>query len=122
MKVKLGQIVSSVDAFNKIAQQPMKASVSFEVAKNLKNLSEELAIYEQSRGDLIRKYGKENKEDGSFAIEPNSKEVGNFQKELGELLNVDVDLNGFKQIKLSSLSKCELTPQEMASLEFAIKE
>lgn len=122
MKVKLGQIVSSVDALNKIAQQPMKASVSFQVAKNLKTLSEELAVYEQSRGDLIRKYGNENKEDGSFAIEPNSEELPKFQKELGELLNVDVDLNGFKQIKLSNLSKCELTPQEMASLEFAIQE
>jgi len=122
MKVKLGQIVNSVDAFNKVAQQPMKASVSYEVSKNLKNLGDELAIYEQSRGDLIRKYGKENKEDGSFAIEPSSKELPKFQKELGELLNIEVDLNGFKQIKLSNLSECELTPQEMASLDFAIQE
>jgi len=38
------------------------------------------------------------------------------------LLNLEVDLNGFKKIKLSNLSKCELTPQEMASLEFAIQE
>ena len=122
MKVKLGQIVNSVDALNKVAQQPMKAAASFRVAKNLKQLSEELAVYEQSRGDLIRKYGKENKEDGSFAIEPDSKDLPVFQKELNELLNVDVDLNGFKKIKLSQLSKCELSPQDMANMEFVIEE
>ena len=46
----------------------------------------------------------------------------NFQKELGDLLNIEVDLNGFKKIKLKHLSKCELTPQEISSLEFAIQE
>ena len=122
MKVKLGQIAGSVEALNKVAQQPMKAAVSFSVAKNLKQLSEELAVYEQSRGDLIRKYGKENKEDGSVAIEPDSKNLPVFQKELNELLNVDVDLNGFKKIKLSQLSKCELSPQDMANMEFVIEE
>ena len=122
MKVKLGQIINSVDALNKVAQQPMKAAASFRVAKNLKQLSEELAVYEQSRGDLIRKYGKENKEDGSFAIKPDSKDLPVFQKELNELLNVEVDLNGFKKIKLSQLSKCELSPQDMANMEFAIEE
>ena len=121
MKVKLVQIVNSTDAFNKIAAQPMKAAVSFKVAKNLKALSEELAIFEQSRGDLIRKYGKEDDE-GNVSIEPNTKGMVEFQKELGELLNLEVNLNGFKKIKLSNLSKCELTPQEMASLEFAIQE
>jgi len=122
MKVKLGQIVNSVEALNKVAQQPMKAAASFRVAKNLKQLSEELAVYEQSRGDLIRKYGKENEEDGSFAIKPDSKELPLFQKEMNELLSVDVDLNGFKKIKLTQLSKCELSPQDMASIEFAIEE
>ena len=121
MKVKLVEIVNSTEAMNKIAAQPMKASVSFKVAKNLRALGEELAIFEQSRGDLIRKYGKEDKE-GNVAIEPNTKGMAEFQKELNELLNVDIDLNGFKKIKLSQLSKCELTPQEMASLEFAIEE
>ena len=121
MKVKLIEIVNSADAFNKIAQQPMKAAVSFKVAKNLKSVGEELSIFEQSRGDLIRRYGKEDDE-GNISIEPNTKVMKDFQKELGELLNIKEDLNGFKKIKLSQLSKCELTPQEMASLEFAIQE
>ena len=121
MKVKLGQIVNSTDAFNKVSTQPMKAAISFSVVKNLKAISEELAIFEQSRGDLIRKYGKEDDE-GNVSIEPSTKGMAEFQKELGELLNLEVDLNGFKKIKLSNLSKCELTPQEMASLEFAIQE
>ena len=121
MKVKLVQIVNSTDAFNKVSMQPMKAAISFSVVKNLKAISEELAIFEQSRGDLIRKYGKEDDE-GNVSIKPNTKGMEEFQKELGELLNLEVNLNGFKKIKLSNLSKCELTPQEMASLEFAIQE
>ena len=51
--------------------------------------------------------------------------------------NIEINLNSSKSesnrlliikslsddnIKLSNLSKCELTPQEMASLEFAIQE
>ena len=121
MKVKLIQVVNSSEAFGKIAQQPMKAAVSFKVAKNIKKLSDELSVFEQSRGDLIRKFGKEDKE-GNVAIEPNTKGMAEFQKELNDLLNVEVDLNGFKKIKLSQLSKCELSPQEMASLDFAIQE
>ena len=121
MKVKLLEIVNSANAFNKIAQQPMKAVTSFEVARNLKKISDELAIYEQSRGDLIRKFGEEDDE-GKIEIKPDTKGMKDFQKELGDLLNVEVDLNGFKQIKLKHLSKCELTPQEISSLEFAIQE
>ena len=121
MKVKLIEIVNSAEAFNKVATQPMKAAVSFKVAKNLKKVGEELSIFEQSRGDLIRKYGNEDDE-GNVSIEPNTKGIKYFQKELNDLLSIEVDLNGFKKIKLSQLSKCELTPQEMASLEFAIEE
>jgi len=122
MKVKLGQIAGSVEALNKVAQQPMKATASYQVAKNLKSLSDELAAYEQSRGDLIRKYGKENKEDNSFAIEPNSDNFKKFQEEFSELLNVEVNLENFKKIKLSELSDCELTPQDITNIEFAIEE
>ena len=100
MKVKLIEVVNSSEAFGKIAQQPMKAAVSFKVAKNIKKLSDELSVFEQSRGDLIRKFGKEDKE-GNVAIEPNTKGMAEFQKELNDLLNVEVDLNGFKKIKLS---------------------
>ena len=121
MKVKLLQIVNSVEALNKLAQQPMKAVTSFEVAKNLKNISDELSIYEKARVDLIRKFGKKDK-DGVVGIAPDTKGMKDFQKELGDLLNIEVDLNGFKQIKLKHLSKCELTPIEMSSLEFAIQE
>jgi len=122
MKVKLGQIAGSVEALNKVAQQPMKATASFQVAKNLKSLSDELAAYEQSRGDLIRKYGKENKEDNSFAVDPNSSDFEKFQKEFSDLLSVEVDLENFKKIKLSELSDCELTPQDITNIEFAIEE
>ena len=121
MKVKLLQIVNSVEALNKLAAQPMKAVTSFEVSRNLKKISDELAIYEQSRSDLIRKFGKEDDE-GQIGIKPDTKEMENFQKELGDLVNIEVDLNGFKQIKLKHLSKCELSPMEMSSLEFAIQE
>lgn len=122
MKVKLGQIAGSVEALNKVAQQPMKATASFQVAKNLKSLSDELAAYEQSRGDLIRKYGKENKEDNSFSVDPNSSDFEKFQKEFSDLLSVEVDLENFKKIKLSELSDCELTPQDITNIEFAIEE
>ena len=122
MKVKLGQIAGSVEALNKVAQQPMKATASYQVAKNLKSLSDELAAYEQSRGDLIRKYGKENKEDNSFSVDPNSSDFEKFQKEFSDLLSVEVDLENFKKIKLSELSDCELTPQDITNIEFAIEE
>ena len=122
MKVKLGQIANSVEALNKVAQQPMKATASYQVAKNLKSLSDELAAYEQSRGDLIRKYGEENKEDNSFAVDPNSSDFAKFQEEFSELLNVEVNLENFKKIKLSELSDCELTPQDITNIEFAIEE
>jgi len=122
MKVKLGQIAGSVEALNKVAKQPMKATASFQVAKNLKSLSDELAAYEQSRGDLIRKYGKENKEDNSFAVDPSSSDFEKFQKEFSDLLSVEVDLENFKKIKLSELSDCELTPQDITNIEFAIEE
>tara|TARA_R100000781_G_C3979641_1_gene93079 strand:- start:113 stop:478 length:366 start_codon:yes stop_codon:yes gene_type:complete len=121
MKVKLSQIVNSIDALNRISKQPMKAIVSFKMAKNLKLLSEEISTFEQSKNDLIVKYGKENKE-GQIGIEPNTKEMTEFQKELGELAALEVNLEGFNKIKLSNLSKCELSPEEMISLEFAIEE
>lgn len=94
--------------------------LGFYVAKNIRKMNEELTEYNNSRNELIRKYGKKNGE--NIVIEPNSE---SFFKFLEEMKTYDEIETEFETIKFSSslLEESNLNAQEqMIMLDYFVEE
>ena len=115
MKVKLAVVVSASEAMGRLASQAMPASTSFRIAKNLKVVQSELESYDETRKKLIEKHGKDGE------ISPDSKNWEKFIDEMNELLGTEIDLK-IDKIKQSTLSKVEVSPADLLSVDFLIKE
>ena len=94
--------------------------LGFYVAKNIRKMNEELTAYNNSRNELIRKYGKQNGE--NIVIEPNS---DSFYKFLEEMKTYDEIETEFETIKFSSslLEESNLNAQEqMIMLDYFVED
>ena len=91
VKVKLFRVINSKDAINKMGEiSSYDAKTAYQIARNIREIGSEFESFEKIRGDLITKYGSEI-EDGMIQVDKKNIEV--FNKELNDVLDVEVDLN-----------------------------
>jgi hypothetical protein len=100
MSVKLYQLLNP--RFQEVLAEATKAKISAKGAWNIKKVLnqtvKELQDYEAARKDLFNKYGNK-KEDGSVEtdaageVQFTDENRTEFQKQLLELVNVDIDLH-----------------------------
>ena len=91
MKIRVVDIINSREVVTKIGQNTSyDAKTAYKLARNIKEISSELENFDKTRNNLIIKYGKENKE-GNIEVEKKNTEV--FNKELSDVLGVEVELN-----------------------------
>ncbi len=110
---------------NKLITQELPLKTAFKFKTILKNCANELAKYEETRTDGLKRYGNQ-KEDGSLDLDEKgnakfSKENFNeFAKELNGLLANDVEVGS---VTLSELGeKISLTAKELLALDGLILE
>lgn len=109
----------------KLARQPVKLPVAYKLKAILKRINEEYAKFEESRKEVIHKYG-EKAEDGSLVVSSDGgvnispENVALFNKEIHELVGAEVDCG---QVKLSDLGdEITLTTEDLMYLESIIDE
>ena len=121
INVKISELLNSVDTLQKLAQKDFKAKLAWQIARLLKEAEKEIQSFNETRMNLIRKYGQKD-ENGELKTDENgncqidSEYVGTFSDELNELLNTEVEINANK-ISLALLEDVDFTPSEMAILE-----
>ena len=115
MKLKLGIIVGSNEPLAKLMTSSVPISTAFRLKEVLKKVQEVLSSYDETRKELIEKYGKDGE------IEPNSKNWQKFVDEMNELLMTETDVK-VKKISQSSLSKVEISASDISALEWLIEE
>ena len=91
IKVKISELLNSTDTLQKLAQQDFKAKLAWTIARLLKSAESEIQSFNDTRMNLIKKYGEKDEngelitdEEGNCKIDPDSIET--FSKELNELL------------------------------------
>lgn len=90
MKLKLSQIVNSVQALQRLGEEKLPIKIAYSIQRNIRLLQPELEGYEKSRIGLIKeKYGEKDGE--NFKVSDNKLE--DFTKELVELQSVEVDMD-----------------------------
>ena len=126
IKVKISDLVNSTETLQKLAKKDFKAKLAWSIARLLKSAETEIQGFNEARVNLIRKYGEKDEsnelitdEKGNCKIIP--EEIENFSKELNELMDSEVEINGSK-LKMDLLEDVDFTPSDMAVLEPFIEE
>ena len=121
ISVKISDLLNSTETLQKLAKKDFKAKLAWTVARLLKAAEAEIQNFNETRMNLIRKYGEKDENDelltdekGNCKIPPENISV--FTDELNELMSAEVEINANK-IKMDLLEDVEFTPQEMAQLE-----
>ena len=122
--VKISDLLNSTEVLQKLAGTELKAKLAWQVGRLLKAADKEIQDFNETRMNLIRKYGEKD-ESGELVtddkgnckiVEPG---IEDFQNELNELINSEIEINA-NRLKIESLEDIDFTPSEMANLEMFI--
>lgn len=135
--MKLIEIVTSVEALNKLSETKLPAPVAFSLGKFLKSITADVENYNKVRAEKVSEYGSPaigadgkqlSDEKGNLQYtfaDPVTKELTEngkkFVAELSELESKELDLT-IPEIKISDLGKSEIEPKYLAALQWLIKE
>jgi len=115
MKIKLSQIVNSVESLNKIVEIKLPVKVAYKVNRLINKINPELKTYNESRETLVKEYGDEQ-EDGSWKVVDPVK-LNEFAIKLTELLEVEIEVE-FEKIKIEDLGEALIEPKNMVDFLF----
>ena len=124
IKLKIGDLVNSTEALQKLSQKEMKAKLSWQVTRLLKAADKELQEFNETRMNLIKKYGEKD-ENGELIKDENDNchivetSTVDFSNELNELINAEVEISANK-IRIDDLENLDFTPADMGVLEVFI--
>lgn len=117
----LEQLINSTDALKTLSQKPLKARCAYSVGKILKAADAEMVTFNETRMELIKKYGEKD-ESGELKTDENGNvhvildKLNEFNNELQELLATTIEINANK-ISIDDIGEIEFTPAEMTQLE-----
>lgn len=108
----LRNIVKSAPVLQKLTAQEFSVAQLYRAAKVIKAVNEELAIYDTGRRELIERHCE--KDGDKLKYKDGTGEA--FNRELQELLDVEVDLN-VKPLVLTERDNIRLTLCDMDAVE-----
>lgn len=129
MKLTLRRLVSDAGQMGAIAnKQGLPKKISYAIAKNISKIESELKIYNSEKQKLIDKYGFKD-EHGNVKIDEYNnlkimdEHVKDWNKEINELLDVEVDVEIHK-FNIDDLynSDCDMTPSDFILIDYMIEE
>lgn len=117
----LKQIVDNVETLKELAVKPLPARAAFKIGRILKTITNEYNTFQDARQKLLNKYGER---DGEGKLKTSTENqviisaeyIGEFYKELNELLESQVEVN-IDYIRLVEIGSEQFTPAQMAVLE-----
>lgn len=121
INVKISDLLNATDTLQLLSKKSLKARLAFSVAKLLKGAEQEIQSFNETRMNIIRKYGEKDEngelktdESGNCKIEESS--INEFSKELNDLIDTEVEISASK-MRMEDLENLEFTPSEMVALE-----
>lgn len=122
VKIKLSDFFAAREFLVKISNlSDLPIYVSYRFAKIIKAVEGEVVSLEEARNKLIRKYGQEDGNGGYTIPIENVEAIENFNKEFGELLSKDIELE-IPTVNLDDLNGVKLSPNDVRALYFIITE
>ena len=125
MKLTKNIIINSREARKNISAKELDVKTSFKIAKNIKTIDEISNIFVDEKRKLVSKYGTKDdkgnlKVDDHGVAEIDKDNLEKWNKSYAELLEIENEV-AIEKIKLSELD-IKVSPQELLSIEYMIKE
>ena len=111
MKTTIEKILDARDTLSRLAERTLPVKQSYGLAKVVKAVNGEFAIYEGERIKLCEKYGTLDKDNGVYKFEGENREK--FNADINVLLSQEVELD----VKPIDISNLELSAQDIISIE-----
>lgn len=124
--VKLEHIINGAEVLRGLASKQLKGKTAYKVSRLLRELEKEFQLFNDTRTELIKKYGATD-ENGELKINENGdytivqEHIQDFYEEINELLKSEVEI-AVEKIPLDDIGDLEFTPSEMLTLEPFIEE
>jgi len=124
MKIKLKELLEVRPSLVKLLSQPMPVKTAYWISKGVNKLNGEFKDFEARRLELVKEMGKpikDKKGKDTGQIQVVAGKMPAFNKKLEQLTDIDIEVD-IKPVSLKDLSKADMSPLELASLERFIKE
>lgn len=123
-KMKLYQLIESVEALNALVAEKLPAKVSFVLMRFLKKVAPEVEEYHKTRNEKLKIFGtpvldEEGKETDKFTFDS-----GNGEKYIEEMKALeDTEISEpMPEVKLKDIEDIKIKPEYIAKLDWLIKE
>ena len=112
--MKMIDALNFLEAYSSIKNKPLKINIIYKLSKCLEECEKERDFYKQQLANILNKYAKKD-ENGNFIytdektgilINESQQEV--WEKELSELLTLDININEKYFIKITDIADLEL--------------
>lgn len=125
IELTVNDLINSTEAIQKLLNLNLKAKTAYQVMRLAKAIEEEYNLFNQSRMDLIEKYGEKNPDNSLMTDEKNNyiikkEQIQIFSEEYEEVLNAPIVLN-VEPISIDDLQDATLTANDMIELEKFLK-
>ena len=121
MKAKLSEVLDMKEPLGRLSNEKLPIKIAFKLSKVIKAIDEHLNDINTQRESLFKDLSVEGKDDqkGQLVIPPEN--VDEFNKQWGELLGVEVELD-FKPISFDDLPDVQLSSQDMLKLSLIFED
>ena len=121
IKTTINEILNVTPVLRELAVKPFKGVMTFKIARLIRELDKETALFEESRAKLAEKYGVKNEngvldisEEGTIKLQEDK--INECNEELTSLLLTEVEINA-EVLPVSAFDNIEISPIQAIALE-----
>ena len=121
--MKMIDALNFLEAYSSIKNKPLKINIIYKLSKCLEECEKERDFYQQQLANILNKYAKKD-ENGNFiytnektGILINESQQQVCEKELSELLTLDININEKYFIKITDIADLELDMETLNKIK-----
>lgn len=121
IKITIEELLNITPILRDLSNKPFKGSITFKIARLMRELDREISLFEDARKSIIEKYGVKG-EDGSLiffennSIQIQEDKLQECNEEMKNLLITEIEINAEK-ISIEAFDDIEITPSQAIVLE-----
>lgn len=121
IKTTINEILNVTPVLRELSTKPFKGAMTFKIARLIRELDKETALFEESRTKLAEKYGVRNEngeldvsEEGTIKLQEDR--INECNEELTNLLLTEVEINA-DVLPATAFDEIEISPIQAIALE-----
>lgn len=115
LKAKLREVLEAQGALATLGTYDVPAKTAYRIGKLQRAVEREVRDFSKTREERVKKFGTEvDGKPGTYRLDPAKREA--FTKEIDELLDEEVELEGVTKVNYVEIENLDLKPMVFAGL------